>query len=263
MPTTTLSAPRTFSQRTGLAQRIYHIGLAVTWIAVAGTFLSWGLDYYLLPLGERPYTDAHDLFKPTGLVCNRLAIAGTLMLTFGVASYSTRKRWGKLRHWLSFHIFLCTLGPFLILLHTSFKVGGIVSIAFWSMVFVVSSGLVGRYVYVRIPKTLNGRFRSMQEIAERQQELLDELQEAGALSADDLDDESLHAEPCGLLHALALAVRFDWEGRKASRRLDGLLRERGVEAETRHRLVAEARVYRKLAQQRALLQPFGRLFRYW
>jgi len=266
---TTLSAPRTSAQRTRLAQRIYHVGLAVTWIAVAGTFLFWGLDYYLLPLGERPYTDAHDLFKPTGLVGNRLAIAGTLMLTFGVASYSTRKRWsrlqtwGKLRHWLSFHIFLCTLGPFLILLHTSFKVGGIVSIAFWSMVFVVVSGLVGRYVYVRIPKTLNGRFRSMQEIAERQQELLDELQEAGALSADDLDDESLHAEPRGLLHALALAVRFDWQGRKASRRLDGLLRERGVESETRQRLVAEAREYRKLAQQRALLQPFGRLFRYW
>lgn len=267
MPSTTLSAPSRSTKSAELAQRIYHVGLAVTWLAVAGTFLFWGLDYYLLPLGERPYVDAHDLFKPTGLVGNRLAIAGTLMLTFGVASYSTRKRWGrlqtwgKLRHWLSFHIFLCTLGPFLILLHTSFKVGGIVSIAFWSMVFVVASGLVGRYVYVRIPKTLNGRFRSMQEIAARQQELLAELREAGVLT--DLDSQTVHTEPRGLLHALALAVRFDWEGRRASRHLDGLLRERGVDDETRHRLSAEAREYRKLAQQRALLQPFGRLFRYW
>lgn len=261
---TTLSLPST-----RLAQRIYHVGLAVTWLAVAGAFLFWGLDYYLLPLSERPYAASHNLFKPTGLVGNRLAIAGTLMLTFGVASYSTRKRWkrlhglGKLRHWLSFHIWLCTLGPFLIALHTSFKVGGLVSIAFWSMVFVVASGLVGRFVYVRIPKTLNGRFRSMQEIAARQQELLAELREAGALAPDDLDGASLHAEPQGLFHALVLAVRFDWEGRRTSRRLDGLLRARSVEAGTRRRLVAEAREYRKLAQQRALLQPFGRLFRYW
>ena len=187
LSTTTLSPS---SSR--LAQRIYHIGLAATWLAVAGAFLFWGLDYYVLPLAERPYAAGHDLFKPTGLVGNRLAVVGTLMLTFGVASYSTRKRWGrlqtfgKLRHWLSFHIFLCTLGPFLITLHTSFKVGGIVSIAFWSMVLVVASGLVGRYVYVRIPKTLNGRFRSMQEIETRQAELLAELSETGALAGDDL-----------------------------------------------------------------------------
>ena len=266
MSTTTLSPS---SSR--LAQRIYQIGLATTWLVVAGVFLFWGLDYYILPLAERPYADGHDLFKPTGLVGNRLAIAGTLMLTFGVASYSTRKRWkrlqtwGKLRHWLSFHIFLCTLGPFLITLHTSFKVGGLVSIAFWSMVLVVASGLVGRYVYVRIPKTLNGRFRSMQEIEARQAELLAELAATGALADDDLTSlrTAQPATPRGLLHALALAVRFDWESRRETRRLDHLLRDRGVEAETRHRLVDEAREHRKLAQQRVLLQPFGRLFRYW
>ena len=185
------SSPRTSPSR--VAQRIYHAGLAATWLAVAAAFLFWGLDYYVLPLAERPYADGHDLFKPTGLVGNRLAIAGTAMLTFGVASYSTRKRWGrlrawgKLRHWLSFHIWLCTLGPFLILLHTSFKVGGLVSIAFWAMVLVVASGLVGRYVYVRIPKTLNGRFRSMQEIEARQAELFAELREAGALAPDEVE----------------------------------------------------------------------------
>ncbi len=266
LSTTTLSPS---SSR--LAQRIYQIGLAATWLAVAGAFLFWGLDYYVLPLAERPYAAGHELFKPTGLVGNRLAIVGTLMLTFGVVSYSTRKRWGrlqtfgKLRHWLSFHIFLCTLGPFLITLHTSFKVGGLVSIAFWSMVLVVASGLVGRYVYVRIPKTLNGRFRSMQEIETRQAELLAELSETGALADDDLAEiKSPHLPtPRGLLHALALAARFDWESRRETRRLDGLLRTRGVDVETRHRLVDEAREHRRLAQQRVLLHPFGRLFRYW
>jgi hypothetical protein len=253
-------------------ERIYHAGLAVTWLAVAAGFLFWGLDYYVLPLAERPYDPGHDLFKPTGLVGNRLAVAGTLMLTLGVASYSTRKRWGrlqrlgKLRHWLSFHIWLCTLGPFLILLHTSFKVGGLVSIAFWSMVFVVASGLVGRYVYVRIPKTLNGRFHSMREIEARQEALLADLRAAGALAEPDLAAiarADRDVEPHGLLHALLLAVRFDLEGRREAHRLNGLLRERGVGAETRRRLVEEAREHRRLAQQRVLLQPFGKIFRYW
>ena len=274
MPTTTAAVlpPSARRPASRTAERIYHAGLAVTWLAVAGTFLFWGLDYYVLPLAERPYTDGHDLFKPTGLVGNRLAVAGTLMLTFGVTSYSTRKRWkrlhglGKLRHWLSFHIWLCTLGPFLILLHTSFKVGGLVSIAFWSMVFVVASGLVGRYVYVRIPKTLNGRFHSMREIEARQAALLADLRSAGALAESDLADllsTDRAVTPSGLLHALALAIRFDVEGRSEARRLRRLLRERGVDAGARHRLVAGAREHRRLAQQQVLLQPFGKMFRYW
>ena len=85
----------------------------------------------------------------------------------------------RLRHWLSAHIWLCTLGPFLITLHTSFKVGGLVSIAFWSMVLVVSSGVVGRYVYVRIPKTLGGQFHTMQELEAERAALLAEVEAAG------------------------------------------------------------------------------------
>ena len=48
------------------------------------------------------------------------------------------------------------MGPVLVTLHTAFKFNGIVSIAYWSMVLVVLSGFVGRYLYVRVPKTLRG-----------------------------------------------------------------------------------------------------------
>ncbi|MDX1530197.1 MAG: hypothetical protein R3362_01595 [Rhodothermales bacterium] len=281
MDTTTPSAPvrpaalppaRSRRTATGWGVRVYRLGLAATWLAVAASFLLWGLDYYLLPLHERPYAPGHDLFKPTGRVGNRLAIAGTALLLGGVGSYMLRKRWrrlehvGKLRHWLSFHIWCCTLGPFLVMLHTSFKVGGIVSIAFWSMAFVVASGVVGRYVYVRIPKTLNGRFRSMQEVEAEQEQLMADLQ-----AADALDDAALGdalspgriVRPRGLLHALWLAVRFDWEGRRAERRLRHLLKPSRADADTQDRLLRLARDHRKLAQQRVLLQPFERLFRYW
>jgi hypothetical protein len=44
----------------------------------------------------------------------------------------------------------------LITFHTSFKFNGIVSVAYWSMVIVVVSGFIGRYLYVRIPRTMRG-----------------------------------------------------------------------------------------------------------
>ena len=249
--------------------RVYHIALGLTWVLVAGFFLAWGLDYYLQPLHERAYNPDHALFKPTGLVGNRLAVFGTAMIAFGVGSYMLRKRWsrlqhwGKLRHWLSFHIFLCTLGPFLVLLHTSFKVGGIVSIAFWSMVLVVASGVIGRYVYVRIPKTMSGQFRTMQEIDAEQTALLDALHEGGVTDARWSGTIEEPRAPKGLLHALVLAARFDLEGRRQTRALRAALTETAVPDETQERLVDLGRQYRRLAQQRVLLQPFGRLFRYW
>jgi len=251
--------------------RVYHAALGLVWITVAGFFLIWGFDYYALPLFDRPYDPGHELFKPTGLVGNRLGIAGTLMIAVGVFSYMLRKRWkrlhriGKLRHWLSFHIFLCTLGPFLVMLHTSFKVGGLVSIAFWSMMLVVLSGVVGRYVYVRIPKTLNGQFYSMHEIESRQKALMDELKASLPSGSAKLIDTQLGAPEAlkGLIRALFRAFTFDFANRKQTRHVQTILTMAGVEPAAQHHLLDLTKQHRRMAQQRVLLEPFGRLFRYW
>ena len=71
---------------------------------------------------------------------------------------------GILKHWLELHIFLCTVGPILILFHTAFKFGGIVSVSFWSMVAVFLSGVIGRFIYVRIPRTIEGNEMNIQQI---------------------------------------------------------------------------------------------------
>ncbi len=70
--------------------------------------------------------------------------------------YIIRKRvlslqsWGSLQGWLDWHIFFSMLGPTFILFHSDFKVGGLVSISFWSMVMSFSSGIVGRYFYMQL-----------------------------------------------------------------------------------------------------------------
>jgi hypothetical protein len=51
-----------------------------------------------------------------------------------------------------------------VLFHTAFKFGGIVSVAFWSMVAVVLSGVIGRFIYNQIPRTIEGREMSINEL---------------------------------------------------------------------------------------------------
>jgi len=73
-------------------------------------------------------------------------------------------RFGVLKYWLEFHIFLCTLGPVLILFHTSFKFGGLVAVSFWSMVAVFLSGIIGRFIYLQIPRSIEGRELTLSEV---------------------------------------------------------------------------------------------------
>ncbi len=239
--------------------------------AGAGTLWS-GLDYYLLPLDERAFSPLHRLYAPTGLVGHGLGIVGTLFIVVGVCMYSLRKRvqglrrWGKLKHWLEIHIFLCTLGPFLVLLHTTFRFGGIVAISFWSMALVVASGFFGRYLYVRIPKTVNGRFLTAAEVREEVNGLARRVERESGLPAADVEALLAPIRPrssAGIAGALRLSLR-DWPRRRSEhRRLDRALASAGVPTTIRGGLIGSILEEERLRRQAALLQPFQRAFRYW
>ncbi len=140
-------------------------------LTTAGLIYS-GFSYYNTSIEERFFHQDHELLKPSGIWGHGMGILGTLFIITGVLSYMIRKRnrslsrLGLLKHWLEFHIFLCTLGPILVLFHTSFKFGGLVAISFWSMVAVWVSGIIGRFIYIRIPRTIEGRELSIQEFRE-------------------------------------------------------------------------------------------------
>jgi len=148
-----------------------YIGLFITIVFVVTIFLVYkGMSYYQTGLEERFYHADHQMLKPSGALGHGYGIVGTLMMIIGVSTYMMRKRmrlmakWGLLKHWLEFHIFLCTLGPILVLFHTAFKFGGIVSISFWSMVAVFASGVIGRFIYIQIPRSIEGRELSLSEV---------------------------------------------------------------------------------------------------
>lgn len=139
-------------------------------VVVLSTLITNGFSYYNTSIEKRFFHENNALLKPSGLIGHGLGILGSLLMIVGVGSYMARKRYrflqrfGKLRYWLEFHIFLCTLGPIMVLFHTAFKFGGLVSISFWSMVAVFLSGIIGRFIYIQIPRTIEGRELSLSEV---------------------------------------------------------------------------------------------------
>ncbi|HEY0252055.1 MAG TPA: 4Fe-4S dicluster domain-containing protein, partial [Kofleriaceae bacterium] len=58
--------------------------------------------------------------------------------------------------WFDFHMMAGTVGPMFIILHSAIKLDTWVSAAFWSMVIVVGSGVLGRYLYTLVPGLSSG-----------------------------------------------------------------------------------------------------------
>jgi hypothetical protein len=91
-----------------------------------------------------------------------LGLAGGIALLL-VFLYPLRKRfrllsgWGATKGWFSLHMACGIGGPFLILSHSTFHIGSInAGVALASMLLVAGSGIVGRFIYVRIHHGLYG-----------------------------------------------------------------------------------------------------------
>lgn len=147
-----------------------------------------GAEYYTTPLPVRGYSQMHRLLRPSGPVGQTLGVVGGVLMLMPFV-YMMRKRipglrtFGSLKTWLEIHLFCGIFGPVLVTFHTSFKFNGIVSAAYWSMVVVVLSGFVGRYLYVRIPRSIRGAELPRAELDERAVLLRDDLAHAVASPA--------------------------------------------------------------------------------
>ncbi len=113
------------------------------------------------------------LFKPNDDLSYWIAVAGGSMM-LALFSYPLRKYvrfmqgLGKVKWWFSVHLFLGIGGPWLILVHSGFHIGSLnAGVALYSMVIVVASGVVGRFIHVRVNRGLNGERMSLVELRER------------------------------------------------------------------------------------------------
>lgn len=200
---------------TKTVHKIYLTTLTLIVILVTIYLFYRGLPYYNTSMEERFYHADHKMLKPSGIFGQGLGIIGTLLILIGVFGYQARKymralqKIWVLKHWLEFHIFLCTLGPIMVLFHTSFKFGGLVSISFWSMVAVVASGVVGRFIYLQIPRTIQGRELSLNEIRSMQSEVTDKMEIE--LGADKLKEILGMTERDGTKNNVFKQYLIDWK----------------------------------------------------
>ncbi len=164
---------------------------AVSFAAIAW-FLIDGYTYYTMAYGQRPRHENYSALKPAGSYGHAFGIIGTAMMIF-MLLYSLRKRTrmfgklGNLRHWLDVHIYFGIIGPLLVVLHTSFKIQGLVSVSFWSMIAVALSGVLGRYLYLQIPRDFEGDSLNLHELNRTIEQMTSKAQEEGVLSAKEFD----------------------------------------------------------------------------
>ena len=207
---------------------------------------------------------------------------GVAMLALFAYPLRKRARWlrgvGSTRHWFIAHMLLGIGGPWLILVHCQFRFGSLnATVALLSMLVVAASGIVGRFLYVRVHRGLNGERAELQSL---QADLREDHASVGrhlaavANARERLFDfeTSTLARPPGLtpLHQLQLA----WQAHRCLRGVFGdihqALRRQSMDpasASSRHQL---KQVWRGQAQSHvsqvlrvAQFAAWERLFALW
>jgi len=251
----------------------FYISMLVSIGVLVTLFLSYvGFSYYSTSLEERFYHPDHVWFKPSGVFGHGLGIVGTLLILIGVFSYIARKRYkflarfGRLKYWLEFHIFLCSVGPVMVLFHTAFKFGGIVSISFWSMVAVVASGVIGRFIYIQIPRTIEGRELSLNEVKALKSDLEEILK--GTYRLEEASYNAILAStavPPGASggNLLTRMIGKHFEDKKTIRRVKNILRSNNL---PNNHVIKVSRLIKSeisLNNRIERLHTMQKLFKYW
>jgi hypothetical protein len=124
------------------------------WYSLLAVFLITGI-YVFVAWQTRAIPAAGGLFG------HLIGVIGFVLMLMTELLYSLRKRsrlarWGNMSEWLKFHIFTGIVGPYLVLLHTSWKLNGLAGATLALTIIIVLSGFIGRYIYTRIPRALDG-----------------------------------------------------------------------------------------------------------
>lgn len=266
---TDAAAPTLPARRRGRAVLVLLV-TALTAICVVGA------RYYLEPMAARVRNPLHPWLKSSGYIGQSAGLLALVLFLF-LWLYPLRKkfRWlaftGAISRWLDAHV-LAALGlPLLVAVHAAWRFGGVIGLGFWSMMVVWLSGLVGRYIYARIPRSRVGVELTREEIAARRAALLVQIsQHSGldhaAISAA-LEPAVASARRTGIWGTLTRMIADDFARWKAERRLRKAWQARGRRGQMDKaavRLVLRlVRREVKLGQQVRMLDATHAVFRYW
>ena len=199
-----------------------------------------------------------------------LGILGFTLMLMTETLYSLRKRshsarWGRTSTWLQFHIFTGLVGPYMVLLHSSWKFNGLAGVVMLMTVVITASGFVGRYIYTAVPRAADG---AMIEAAELQESISQARAEIEALQEELSPDAQEYSQNLGALGSsqsggslvLGRFVR-DLRYRRTARRQKSRL-DAAAKAQTRKIDQLQAR-HRKLNRQMRSIAVARRLLSVW
>jgi thioredoxin reductase len=168
---------------TGLMVALGLTALAAVALAVLAVLRG---DYYGLTAAQRTASPWHDLLRPQGPVGLGAGLLASLLFTANLTYLWRRSlRWGawlrgSLRAWMNAHVFTGLFAFLCVCLHCGFhlrdSVGGH---AFLALSIVVTTGVIGRYLYAFVPRLQNGRQADLEELAAQVTALSGEWDEAG------------------------------------------------------------------------------------
>ncbi len=261
--------------RRELPHKIFIFFLILVGSLTTVTIWARNYSYYLMPLQDRPVYARYDGLKPEGIESHGYGIIGTAMIFIGVITYSTRRRIkrfahiGKIGDFLDFHIFMCLVGPILIMYHTTFKFGGIAGAGFWCMTAVVLSGFVGRYFYRFIPKNIEGHELSAKELEDERQRLLQPLKVLYNLDnkvveqIDKIGDSQFDNSGAGFFKLLWYLIKVDFSKWKYQTHLHKILHAQSIPPGEIRKISSVAQRRIALRQRILVLEKIRLVFHYW
>lgn len=104
------------------------------------------------------FSQAGRLPAASGSVGHGIGIAGFVLMLMTATLYPLRKlraggSWGPTASWLRLHMVTGLVGPYMVLLHTAMRFNGLAGLTMLLTALVVASGLVGRFLYTRVPRS--------------------------------------------------------------------------------------------------------------
>ena len=211
-------------------------------------------------------------WRASSLMGHGIGIVGFLLMLATETLYSLRKhsrrmaQWGRMSTWLSAHIFMGIVGPYLVFLHAGWRFAGLAGVTMLLTGVVVVSGFIGRYIYTAVPRTPAGVLVEeaylRAAIAQAEDKLAAWLRTRPArlqALADRMADPPLSEK--GELSSVLGRVWAEWRLRQAWRRevarLDQVSRRQAVALE------GIVRRRRTLKRQMASLKVVRRLMSLW
>jgi hypothetical protein len=267
--------PTRGAPRSGVEQILRYLW----WTGIGALCLLLVVFAFLIHRGPSPYRAGDEIGYNMGLA------GGLIMLS--LLLYPLRKRvrfmgrLGPMRYWFRYHMVAGVVGPLLILFHSTFRLGSMNGeVAFFAMILVAVSGLVGRFLYRHIHRGMYGQHLTMKEAEEDLKSCAEDLRTIFGEYPEILQRLSAFrafafAELHGLLPRLHRFLTLKLRGRRLSRAVREQLRRAMRKAKREQRLTRPQRILTyRLAKEKAnayveavceasQLSSWERLFSMW